>query len=58
MASMGSLDQEGLGNEPRVRDRNKKMRVPIFGLVYKRQMIVNLIIVLLLAGYITLLCLV
>ena len=47
-----------MAGDPRVRDANKKMRVPVFGLVYKRQMIVNFIMVLLIGAYISLLCLV
>ena len=55
--SHDDLEMGGPG-EPRVRDRHKKMRVPFFGLVYKRQMGVNLICAVLLAAYITLICLV
>ena len=58
----GSGDEVEIGvdghGEPRIRDRNKKMKVPCFGLVYKRQMAVNAIVVVLISAYITLLCLI
>ena len=43
--------------EVRVRDMRKKMKVPFFGLVYKRQMAVNAIMIVLITAYITLICL-
>ena len=53
------LGEDGDGSdEPRIRDRTKKMKIPLFGLVYKRQMVVNMLVVVLISAYITLLCLV
>ena len=58
-ASSIGMEEGGAENhQPRVRDRQKKMRVPCFGLVYKRQMLVNTIMLLLLVAYIALVVLV
>ena len=58
-SNRSSNSENGENNgQPRVRDLNKKMKVPLFGLVYKRQMIVNAITLVLIAAYITLVCLV
>ena len=50
--------ENGVNGQPRVRDLHKKMKVPLFGLVYKRQMLVNLISAGLIAAYITLVALI
>ena len=54
------MESEGAANNgaERVRDRRRKVKLPVFGFVYKRQLIVHAISVVLIAAYITLISLV
>ena len=55
-----SEDSENYVNDgrPRIRDLRKKVKLPCFGYVYKRQLIVHAISILLIVAYIVLICLV